>query len=669
MLWFALVLAGATLPAAFGDLLATRIWDLRALAAGPAPWFVPAQAVLLYLLMPLAALSASLLLFLPGLLLALRLDAGRGDFGAVLLQAFAFSIAGLSLVLGLAEAAGGLSLTGPPFVLFLAGLSLAAMLPVWQADRHGGIAWDMLAERRADITAMAAVPVAVLLLLSAKFYWEAFNGDGAHLFLAGQNLIHTGSPFWDRSAGAFGGYPGTTTLLEVVPNAWFQRIFGPNELAARLPVLPGLAFLTGLVLDLIRYGRSDMARARSVTALAVGAALVLYAWVLAWNASYDPYFADIALPLSREPYVMIAFLGFVRFSLDRRPVWLAVYAAFSYIAIPSAPIFMVLWLLAMTVTARPPPWRWLAVALLVFVLVVTAGKLAPPLLIHLGIGNGQDEFNTGNLFERLRYVTPLNPQRMLFWILPCGILPVLALLAWRRQDPLSRALTLTTLGYFGFFYLQAYRILPHHFAPAMVLPLVVFWRLAPVQARPGRAAALALGFIALAAALSLPGSFRPHLYGRDFGATIAVDGAAPGMADDPALIAAAGDLLREAFPMVWAENAAERRYIGSPLAWYVHARQPKPEGQEIVYRLVPPGAAPLPAGWTPIAELRGYVFATADPARYDADRQHGGHKRSIGALYYVERNKVFGTGSRGWPRIVVDLAEVGKAFGLKGMTQ
>ena len=661
--WIALGIALATGLSVFGEPVAQRVWDLRDLAAGPAPWFVPSQALLLYVVLPLLTLAASVLVLAPGFLVALRLDAGRGDFGGVLLKGFAFAIVGQSVLLGLADAAAGAPLTGPAFGLFFGALALAALVPVWQADRRGAVDWSMFRARRADLLVMVALPAAVLWLLSAKVYWEALNGDGAHLFLSAQNLIRTGSPFWDGAAGGIAAYPSITTLIEVIPNAWFQRLFGAYELSARLPVLPGLALLAALVLDLIRHGRRDTPA--GAAALGVGAALGLYAWVLAWHASYDPYFADIALPMSREPFVMIAFLGFMRFTLDRNPVWTAVFAVLSYAALPSAPVFMVFWIAALVVVRHPVGWRWPAAVFVIVVAVSIAGRIAPELLAGFGLGSARDEFSAGNLADRLRYVTPFWPQRMLFWILPCGIVPALALLAWRWQDRTARAVTLLAAGYGLFFYVQGYRVLPHHFAPVMVLPLIVYWRLRPVALHPGRAAALALSGLAAAAVLSMPGGFRPHLHGRDLGVRIEIAAPAGSYADDPARLAGVSAVLAAAFPMQWSENAWKTKYLGSPLSWYVHALQPKRPDQRIDYRIAPDTGAPPAGGETVVARADGYVMTTTDPAIYAADVATGGLQRTIGETYYVRRNAIFGSGARGWPRPVIDLYHVASFFGLK----
>ena len=110
--------------------LAQAVWAVRDLAAGPTPWFVAPNALLLYVQVPAAAIAGSLLLFGPGLLIALRLDGGRGNFGAWLLRGFALTLVGLSVALGVFEALFHATLTGSAFATFLAGLCAAALVPV-----------------------------------------------------------------------------------------------------------------------------------------------------------------------------------------------------------------------------------------------------------------------------------------------------------------------------------------------------------------------------------------------------------------------------------------------------------------------------------------------------------------------------------------------------------
>ena len=110
-------------------------------------------------------------------------------------------------------------------------------------------------------------------------------------------------------------------------------------------------------------------------------------------------------------------------------------------------------------------------------------------------------------------------MRWAFVVFPSGILPSLALLGWRRQDSVTRTVAAVTLSYYLLFYVQAYVSL-HYFVPAMLLPLVVYWR-TDVPGRRGRprlflAATVAAGLSALY--LSLPPDATPGHHARRIGA-------------------------------------------------------------------------------------------------------------------------------------------------------
>jgi hypothetical protein len=104
---------------------------------------------------------------------------------------------------------------------------------------------------------------------------------------------------------------------------------------------------------------------------------------------------------------------------------------------------------------------------------------------------------------------------------PAGILPFLSIFFWKNLDSAARALALTAITYFFLFYIQAQTAL-HHFVPAMLLPVAVFWRRIN-QSPPRREAAFALSVAAaavLALVLSLPASTRLYIESRLVGASI-----------------------------------------------------------------------------------------------------------------------------------------------------
>ena len=636
-----------------GYLIGLAGLTLLGLLAGPGAQYAMASGgggatILSFLILAVLGLGAVALIYLPGLLLATALGRGEDSPGALLAKAFALSIFGLTLITSTAGVVFSVSLTGPGFALCL---GLLSALGLW-ACRVRGCVPRLPRARRADLLVMGAVPLAVLALLFPKFGFESFNGDGAHVFQSMRHLIATGNPFWPDAAGAIASYPSMSTLLEVLAGSWWVRLFGESELAARLPVLGGLALLTGMVLDLIRMDRTDPLPGLLVTA--VGAAMVLYAATYGWQASYNPYFADIALPLAREPLVMVAYLGFILFFLRKAYGATFIFALLTYMAIPSAPVLIALVMGAVFLVWRPIPWGHLILSGLLVGLAFAIGLVTPILLARAGLISASDEFGAGNLLGRLRFVTPFEFERVIYWIVPCGILPALGLLAWGWQDRLARVLTLAALGYFGFFYLQAYRVLPHHFAPVPVLALIVFWRLAPARRHPGPMAGAALAGVLAGLWLAAPAHWTPHTYTGDFARTIAYeDSRYDQMA--PGEFRIAHDLLGAAFPMDFADDAPARRYIGSPLAWYTYAAGPKDADVPTVYTI---RAGPARDGETQLAQMDGHVLVTTDPAAYDADRNRGGLPRSLNDLFYVPRRVIFGNGPRQGARPVWDLARM-----------
>ena len=648
------VLAAATISA-LGVGAAERLAQLRDLADGPSPYFVREHALLLYLWVPLVSMAACFMVLLPGMVTALAL--GRRDFifTTWLLKSFAISLFGLGLVLPAFERLSGIApLMGGGFLAFSLVISLPGLAALWRAERRGAIDWSEFGRRRVDIGAMILVPLVLLLVLSPKFYWENFNGDGAHALQSARLFVHTGLPFWPEGAGAVGSYPSITTLLEVFANSWFVRLFGEYEYSVRLSALLGLSLLSGVLMGLAR--KSNESPSSVAVAIGIGASLLLYAFVLAFQASYDPYFADIALPMTREPQIMVAFLGFVIFLLRRQYFWMTVFSGLTFIAVPSGIVLTGFALIAAALVGSPRPWRHLVLSGLLILAAAAIAKAIPVLLAHSGLIGAQDEFSSGKLLHRLRFVTPYETKRLAYWIVPCGIFPALALLAWPWQDRVARLFTLVTIAYAGFFYFQAYRILPHHFAPAMIMPLVVFWRLRPALKYPVRAATLVLVGVIAGIVLAWPARFGVNSQGRHLGARILIeDSRYHDFA--PEELAIAHELLRQAFPMRYEEEAARRQYIGSPLAWYSYAVEPKAPGQRIDF-VIRRQDAPARADERLLASHRGYALYARGKADANRLARQAELSRSIGDLFYVPRAVVFGRGARRGDRPVWDLARM-----------
>ena len=598
-----------------------------------------------FLLVAATGLAGTALIYGPGLVLARALSPQADGMVGVILRGTVLTLLGLPPILWALGLVLPAPLTGPGFALFLGLATVPGLLLLWRRGHPPLSGWRM------DLTAMVLVPLGLLALLFPKFLWESLNGDGAHVFETMRYMIIHGVPFWSEEVSAFATYP-TTIWMEVIAGAPFVRLFGEVPLAARLPVLAGMALLTGVVLALIR--RDRQASVTPIQVATLGAALILYAASLGWQASYNPYFADIALPLAREPMVMVIFLGFIWSFLETRRTGMFIFAALGYFTLPSIPVLIGFWLGAVFVIWRPIPWRRLIEAGLLSGLAFATGMALVLGLVFADLMAPSGEFGLKSLLTRLRFVSVFEIERLAYLAVPCGLIPAAGLLALGWQDRETRAMALMALGYGTFFYVQAYRVLPHHFAPIPVLALIVFWRLRPVIRWPVAATGLALTGVIAGGFLARPADWHPHTGTGDFASRISFEQNAYRDADPDDLLVAHA-LLGAAFPMDYSENASDRIFIGSPLSWYSHAMGAKPADTPVDYTIRAGIAGP---GEHVLASAGNHVLVTHDWEIHKADQSRTDLIRSINPLFYVPRRIVFGAGPRDGPRPVWVMAAV-----------
>ncbi|WP_209509838.1 MULTISPECIES: hypothetical protein [unclassified Ruegeria] len=646
LLIFLIVLASIVLA---GRDVAESLAEKVALADGASPYFVASDALFLYVWVPLVAISASMLFVSPGLFLMWGVAASEDRFEHCLLKGFTLSLFGVPAFAAALQAVSGIPMVGTAFIclivlLCLPGIGLIAARPCPA----------ILQGRWWDLAGMILLPLGVLILMSPKFYWEALNDDGAHSFLNAILFMTRGSPFWPPEAGGLGGYPTPKMMTETFLQTGFMRFFGGHEVSIRLAYLPGVSVLFGMMLSFVRdsEGRTDPR-----TVLGLGAALLLFSFVMAFNPSYNPYFADIALPMTREPMILLGVLGYILFFTERRFGWMAVVSTLALLTAPNGILLIGFFLISYLLLTRPLPFRQVIAGGVIAVGVVILASLLEMGLRSSGLTGVSSEFNTGSILRRLRYVTIFDTGRFLFWLLPCGILPGLALLAWRWQDKLSKALTLTVIAYVLFFYVQAYRILPHHFAPAAVIPLIVFWRLRPVQAAPAPALVCALAGVMVSAWISWPESLRPFTLTRDLGHRITIETETAPFPDlDEIRVVQA--LLDKAFPPIWTQAELENRYMAGGLSVYVHAGMPAPDNTVADY-FIRAASEPLQDGEVMIGEaVEDRILVMRDRAAYESDFGNADVPISIARVYHVPFDTIFGRGTRETLYPVWDIAKI-----------
>jgi hypothetical protein len=506
---------------------------------------------------------------------------------------------------------------------------------------------------------MFAVPTLLLIALAPKFYWESFNGDGAHAYESARLLLARALPFWPSAAGDIAEFPGMTSMLFAYPASWFIRLFGELEVSARLPYLLYLVALFGVVTELAEHGRTR--RLNAVDHALIALSLAVYTVAVGYSATYDPYSADFALPATQDTLTVVCFLAFVLAAIEERWAWMALYAGLTYISLPSGAMLMALWLGAMAAAWKPRPWRTISVCGLTLAGCMVLAAIVPRLLaaVHLPAPGG--EYGGVEMLGRFAFLQWTDVRRLAFVALPTGVLPACALIAWRAQDRLSRCLTLVTLAYFAFFFVQA-RSTFHHYVPAMLLPLVVFWRLDVIAHPRWRTVVLATGGIAGAASLwlSLPIHTLPNLAARIIGSSI--DDRLDGYATSEAAAFRRSTLLHELFPYDLESSVPSGSYGGSPLAWNYYAHQGAGSRATANYVLQPAAASTV--GMRAVATDGEATLYVRSESAWAAHRAVRPPTPAGAAVYTIPRGLLFGPLSHGEAPQVLDVEKMLEAVGI-----
>lgn len=632
----------------------SRAAGLHALAeGGGSPYFVPAHLVLLWVWAPLVALSAFAVVLAPGLLAVAALGSAR-SLSDWIGQGCALSFVWVSALGASLDGLGGDPTTGGAFVAACLASSVLGILACAQRQRQSAAALAMVRERPAFAFSCLCVPLVLMAALSPKIHWESFNGDGAHMFLAAKLLLFQPLPFWPEGSGVISGFPGMTTFVSLFPASWFIRVFGEWEASVRLPMFMVLPWLFAAVLSVIEVGKQE--RLTGSQLWLVWLAIVAFALTQVFSATYDPYSSDIALPAAQDILLMALWMFAVRYFLEGRLGWMTLYAALVYGVAANGAMMIAFWLCAAVLCLRPLPVRPILGLLGALVLAVVVAALAPGILDSLGHPAPGTEHGLTSLLRRFAFLQLTDLRRVLFFVVPCGIVPVLAMIAWRQQDGVARAFSLFTLAYFAFFYFQAYVSL-HYFVPVMITPLVVLWRSPePIWLGKWRSPAILLGGV-LAVGLALPQHGDIATAARTVGG--ALEDRLPGYEGlEPAAVRRA-DLLHELLPSDWRPAVPHESYGGSPLAWYYYSKRLDGKSSVPPAYVIAPSAERQP-GWDLVASNGEASLFVADPQTFAAHRALRPSTPAGSVVYDIPRSMLFfGLPSDKGPRIwnVIDVLE------------
>lgn len=620
------------LPLVLGYERVREAADLVELAAVPNPYLIPAHATLLYGTLPLVVVSACLAVMTPGLLLALGSQVRTTEVW--ILRGFALSLPVVSVSAIVAQHAVGRLLTGRAFIALLAVSSIPCALWAGRQLTTGRGSWPFGSPSAGRTLALAIlVPMLLVVVLMPKFLWESFNGDGAHAFETARLAVRNVLPFWDSAAGEVAHFPGMSSMLFAYPASWFVRLFGELEASVRFPYLLALTVLHSALVSVACMGRpSDSS---GVSRVLIWGSLVVYSVVQAFNSTYDPYSADLSMPGLPDTLQVLAFLGFVHAYVQRHWGWTAWFLVLTLSSSPSGVFLVGLWLAAAVWqdghAERVPVRR----GLMLLLAVLAVFSLVGPIRRWLGLPEPGAEHGFAGLLVRFAFLQLTDWTRLLWVIVPVGIAPAGAFLAWRRLDRLGRTVLAVVVGHFVVFYVQAH-VHIHQFVPAMVLPIAALWRLDILQRRQWRAAVAATTLLALW--LSWPPNTRPVVAARIVGS--AVEDRPFGYAELQPAAFRRGELLETLFPPDFQPAVPTETYGGSTLAWMYYAHRAAASPLRANYVLTTAFEVPPEGARWHAANEAGVVYVRSD-AEWQRHRSLRPPTPAGSPLYWTPRGIFF----------------------------
>jgi len=517
--WLTAVLVLAAAGALLGRHLPARLTERFATELPSRPHWLPELAGPLYVLLPLTLLANFVLWMAPGLCLTLAFGAVRRAAEWLLLSFLAAYAAQVGTGIAV-KLVFGLPLDDGVFVASALGVAALSLAVAWWrgTSRHAPIPWPLPPGQGRRLAALVAPLYPATVLLVPVLLWQDLNGDGFEALYIGESLHRHLLPRWPTESGLVG--VGVGMFSQAFLNHWMDAWFGTIEAAPRLPVLLGLPVVLAGLVALGEWCSPRTLRALELTAVA--AALGGLLRVMTYSAGYNPYVCEIASPGAYEMTLMAAICGGLLCLVDERRWGLVAACLVAHLARPSGLLVFGLAALACAVVGgaeRGPRLRRLLPALAACLAV---SWLHETFYAPAVIGDAALSYDAGSAVDRLRYLTFSDPGRLAFLVVPCGVLPALALLAWRRQDELARILTLVCADYLALLAVVAFVSL-HHFTPVMVLPVVVLWRLVLAGRTPPSAVTTPAALVgcALAAVLAWPPHTEVHRSLRELGARIA----------------------------------------------------------------------------------------------------------------------------------------------------
>ena len=588
-------------------------------------------ALLLWGAFPISIVGACIAFLAPGVLLAASSRRSR-RFDRILLLATCASVllwaTATHIVIGTGMEPGTL---GVQVANLFVGLVCFGLGRVRVRRANVDLEWLVSNETRSQFVAAMVGVLCLAALFAPRLLWEDLSGDGAHAIETTRLLLNRGSPFWDRAFGAMAQWPGLNTFIFVYPAAWFMNLIGPLDVSVRLSFL---LYLTPLAAGLSALASVRTTRgATSVEVALIWLAIALYSITVCYSASYGTYAADIVLPGAQDTlFVVSLFAYLVGFLEDDVPL-LTLGLLLTLTGLPSGIQLVAMWVVIAAVVLRTTARRAVLATLGGLLVIAVLQFVIPQLLLRFGLPLPGREHSVQSIVKYFGVLQYTDVRRVLFVIIPGGVLPAFTMFAWSRRDRVAMALTLLVVFYFVSFYIQAATVL-HYYIPAMLIPVAIHWRGLGARASAGWRWATLAGCLA-ALAISWPTSILPVTDTRrtSFSLLIRERGY---LEFDPQYFVK-NRLLNELFRDLPASVKGETRE-GGALAFQRHARRGQAVDASTNYVLQPSSLAP-PATFALLAT----DGASSLYSRSDSIRRIDGARRpvesSIAAVYRIPRSE------------------------------
>jgi len=598
-------------------------------------WFVASHAVFLYLLTPLIVAATIVTLLAPGLLIVIAGKWAESP-GELVLKGFGLSWVLHFLTTSIAKAFSDSPLDSARFILLVSIMLVAAFGALVLRSRKVNRIFSLFSDpaNRAQLLWLFAIPFIFVIPLLPVIFWQDLNADGFEAMEIGRTLSTSILPVFPTSAGTLG--LGIGMLPMAYPIHWYIMLFGPVEAATRLPMVMYTVVVFAGLQAFIEHEAPRRMRGfeRAVLLLAIAG----YVTAISFNSGYDNYFTDLSSPPAFETLTILLIVGSCYFFWTGMRRWFLLFAVLGFLARPT--ILLIVVLLGVGVWVASPERRRTGMQQIAAAVGIWLVLLIGYEYLYLAASGTRDPGYAGaSILNRFRYLTFTDLHRFLYAAAPTGILPALALLAYRWQDPLARCITIVSAGYFLVFYIPAFTSL-HHFIPVMILPLIVLWRLILFRTDDYRPALAVAVITAAFLYLSLPQYFEINRTFRDIGARTAyLIGDYRGNFADYRKAIQGADLVSAFFPNEWDVEDPARELVGGEQQVY-YARTAGQPAADTDYLVLPAGV-PAPEEFTLLkSDATGSAWVR-DRDRWDADRYQPPATGYRSRLYKISRETSF----------------------------